>query len=62
MILLLLVLAVPIIGWQIYRRVTFEFDALVTWDVEQYEVLATRGSLSCQIASCIRKADHFSDG
>merc|ERR1712216_238814 len=30
MILLLLVLAVPIIGWQIYRRVTFEFDALVT--------------------------------
>jgi hypothetical protein len=30
MILLLLVIAVPIIGWQIYRRVTFEFNELVT--------------------------------
>lgn len=30
MILLLLVIAVPIIGWQIYRRVTFQFNELVT--------------------------------
>ena len=30
MILLLLVVAVPIIGWQIYRRVTFQFNELVT--------------------------------
>ena len=66
MILLLLVVAVPIIGWQIYRRVTFQFNELVTAltahpcafvykDKKEYDLLdLSRSKSTCSTYDAVR--------